>query len=214
MLTPCPPCQYKIQSWLTWCRSSWLSFSHFRFLFNFFLLSCREFLQSGRFDGGAPNSTNQGELSLSRKILSSFGQKNNKTKHKYLSQTLKVAQHMLCKRVHLYSASFKSLSLRPALGMFCFFKSVVFNPTDCLHCSLWKKKNPKISPPPKKKSLPTEILFMYSQCNKNSNENGTSTERIERDVAAAAEFVRTLFWTSGRITTGSSAWGQETKKTH
>lgn len=151
MLTPCPPCQYKIQSWLTWCRSSWLSFSHFRFLFNFFLLSCREFLQSGWFDGGAPNSTNQGELSLSRKILSSFGQKNNKTKHKYLSQTLKVAQHMLCKRVHLYSASFKSLSLRPALGMFFFFfKSVVFNPTDCLHCSLWKKKPKKIPPPPKK----------------------------------------------------------------
>lgn len=47
--------------------------------------------------------------------------KNNKTKHKYLSQMLKVAQHMLCKRVHLYSARFKSLSLWPALGMFFFF---------------------------------------------------------------------------------------------
>lgn len=214
MLTPCPPCQYKIQSWLTWCRSSWLSFSHFRFLFNFFLLSCREFLQSGWFDGGAPNSTNQGELSLSRKILSSFGQKNNKTKHKYLSQTLKVAQHMLCKRVHLYSASFKSLSLRPALGMFfLFFLSQWFSTPRTVFIVVSGKKNPKKSPPPQK-SLPTEILFMYSQCNKNSNENGTSTERIERDVAAAAEFVRTLFWTSGRITTGSSAWGQETKKTH
>ena len=55
---------------------------------------------------------------------------------------------------------------------------------------------------------------MSPQCNNSSNENGTSNERIERDEAATAEFVRALFRTTGRITTGSSASRWEIKKTH
>lgn len=52
---------------------------------------------------------------------------------------------------------------------------------------------------------------MCSQCNNSSNENGPSKERTEREAAVAAELVRTLFWTSGRTTTGSSAGRSEAK---
>lgn len=101
---------------------------------------------------------------------------------------------MLYKQVHLYFTSFKSPSQWPALGTEnCLLESVVSSPQTVFIVVPEKNMSANSSP------------FMFSQCNNSSNENGTSNERIERDVAAAAEFVRTLFWTSGRITTGSSA---------
>lgn len=90
----------------------------------------------------------------------------------------------------------KSLSLWPALGM-DFFLSQWFQTPRTVFIVVPEKKDESANRTP----------FMCSQCNKSNNENGTSNERTERDVAATAEFVRTLFWTSGRITTGSSAAG-------
>lgn len=52
---------------------------------------------------------------------------------------------------------------------------------------------------------------MCSQCTNSSNESGPSKATAEREAAATAELVRTLFWTSGRTTTGSSAGGSERK---
>lgn len=81
------------------------------------------------------------------------------------------------------------------------FDSVVFfpppphPPTDRLYCSSLKRAR-----------LPTAVSFMCSQCSSSSsNESGTSSCSGEAAVAVTAELVRTLFWTSGRTTTGSSA---------
>lgn len=82
------------------------------------------------------------------------------------------------------------------------FLSQWFHPHRLVFMSSLKKMSANSSP------------FVSSQCNNSSNENGTSNEKIEREVAPTAEFVRTLFWTSGRITTGSSAWRREIKTTH
>lgn len=54
--------------------------------------------------------------------------------------------------------------------------------------------------------------FVCSQCNNSSKENSPSRERTEREVAVTGELDRTLFWTSGRTTTGSSAGRSEVKR--
>lgn len=107
-----------------------------------------------------------------------------------------VTQHIECKRVHVYFTSFRSLSLWPALGMKnSFVLSQWCHPHRLSSLSSLKRKT----------SAHSSFFFVSSQCNRSSNETGSSDERVERDVAVTAALVLTLFWTSGRLTTGSSA---------
>lgn len=157
--------------------------------FDFFISSSKVIIQG---------SCSERAVQLQLKESLGFQEKNAVTflKHKtkranFVSNALSCAPHVWCRRVRLCFTSF-SLPMCPALGTEkCLFESVVSSPQTGLHV------------------IPEENVCQQqpvsSQCNNSSNENGTSNERIEREVAPTAEFVRTLFWTSGRITTGSSA---------
>lgn len=168
-----------------------MSFSHFRFLFNFFLLSCRNSSRAVGLMGEPQIAQIKESLVFPEKYC-----------HLLDKKIIRQSTSTCLKRSKLLSTCCASESICTLQASkvspcgqhwACFvFLSQWFSTPRTVFIVVSEKNPPKISPPPKK-SLPTEILFMYSQCNKNSNENGTSTERIERDVAAAAEFVRTLF---------------------